>query len=144
MNVPSRALVVAGAVAAPLTVWVLGDPLLGHELVVEQPGREATNLAAGEFIVFSLTASLLGWALLAVLERLTPHALRIWTVVAVAVLALSFIPLTAVEATGGSKTVLALAHLTVAAVLIPLFWQTSPRGRKAEKPAQDAEAVGGQ
>ncbi|MFG2085865.1 MULTISPECIES: DUF6069 family protein [unclassified Spirillospora] len=142
MNVLSRALGVAGAVAAPLTVWVVGDPLLGHELVVEQSGREATNLGAVQIIVFALAASLLGWALLAILERVTTHALRIWTVVAVVVLALSFLPLTGVEATGGSKTVLALAHIAVAAVLIPLFWRTSARSRKAEQPAQGAGAVG--
>ncbi|WP_106396844.1 DUF6069 family protein [Actinocorallia populi] len=120
-----RALAVAGSVVAAGAVWVVGEPLLGQELVVEQPGQEPRDLGAGAFLVFSLASALLGWALLAVLERATSHAARIWTAVAVAVLAVSFLPLTGVEATGGTKAVLALAHLAVGAVLIPVFWRTT-------------------
>ena len=48
-----------------------------------------------------------------------------WTAVAVVVLVLSFLPVAGVEASGGAKAVLALAHLAVGAVLIPLFWRTT-------------------
>ncbi len=120
-----RALAVAGATAAAVVVWVVGDPLLGHELVVEQPGQDPRDLDASAFLFISLASALLGWALLAVLERVTAHAVRIWTAVAVVFLALSFVPLIGVEATGGSKVVLALAHLAVGAVLIPVFWRTA-------------------
>ncbi len=119
-----RALAVAGAVAAAVVVWAVGDPLLGNDLIVEQPGQEAMKLEIGAFAVFSLASSLLGWALLAVLEKTTSRAALIWTVVALIVLVLSFLPLTGVEATGETKAVLALAHLAVGGVLIPGFWRT--------------------
>ena len=120
-----RALAVAGAVVAAVVVWVVGEPLFGQELVVEQPGQEPRDLGAGAFLIFSLLSALLGWALLAVLEKVTPHAARISTAVAVVVLVLSFLPVVSVEASGGAKAVLALAHLAVGAVLIPLFWRTT-------------------
>lgn len=120
-----RALAVAGAVVAAVAVWVVGEPLFGNDLVVEQPGREPTDLNGVAFAIFSLASSLLGWALLAVLERVTAHAGRIWTAVALIVLVLSFLPLLGIEATGGAKAVLALAHLAVGGVLIPVFWRTS-------------------
>ncbi|WP_207946056.1 DUF6069 family protein [Actinomadura sp. 7K534] len=142
MSIRTQSLGVAGAVAAALAVWAVGEPLLGHDLVVEQPGKDATDLGAGAFATFSLAASLLGWALLAVLERVTAHGLRIWTVAALAVLALSFFPLTGVEASAGAKTVLALAHVAVAAVLIPAFRYRPPQRRRAGESAEDGEAVG--
>ena len=43
------------------------------------------------------------------------------TVVAGVVLALSFLPILGVGASGGTKAVLALMHLVVAAALIPVF-----------------------
>lgn len=121
-----RALAVAGAVVAALVVWVIGEPLLGNDLIVEQSGQEPRDLEAGAFVAFSLFASLLGWALLIVLERVAAaRAAVIWTAVALVVLALSFAPVLAVQASGGTKAVLALAHLVVGAVLIPVFWRTS-------------------
>lgn len=121
----ARALGVAGAVAAALAVWAVGEPLLGHELVVQQKGQQPRDLGAGAIVVFALVPSLLGWALLAVLERVTPRAARIWSTAALALLAVSFLPLVGVQATGASKAVLALTHLAVAAVLIPVFWRTA-------------------
>ncbi|MFB4305416.1 DUF6069 family protein [Actinomadura sp. GTD37] len=129
VGVPSprgaRALAVAGAVAAALVVWAAGDPLLGHDLVIQQEGQEPRDLGASAIGVFALVPSLLGWALLAVLERVTPLAARIWTATALVFLAVSFLPVLSVHASGGSKAVLALAHVAVGAVLIPVFWWTA-------------------
>jgi hypothetical protein len=116
---------VAGAVAAALAVWAVGEPLLGHDLVVQQKGQQPRDLGAGAIGVFALAPSLLGWALLAALERVTPLAARIWTAAALTLLAVSFLPIIGVQASGGSKAVLALTHLAVAAVLIPAFWRTA-------------------
>ena len=127
----ARALAVAGAVAAALAVWAVGEPLLGHDLVVQQEGQEPRDLGAAAVGVFALVPTLLGRALLAVLERVTPLAGRIWTAAALALLAVSFLPVTGVEATGGSKAVLALAHVAVGAVLIPVFHRTATARRGA-------------
>jgi hypothetical protein len=120
-----RALAVAGAVLAAVVVWAVGDPLLGNDLVVKQPEQEAIDLGAGAVVVVTLVSSLLGWALLAALERLTSRAGGIWTVAAVLVLAVSFVPIIGVEASGGSKAVLVLLHLVVGAVIIPVFARTT-------------------
>ncbi|MBG0564745.1 hypothetical protein I4J89_25170 [Actinoplanes sp. NEAU-A11] len=112
-------LVVAGAVLATVLVWVIGEPLLGHDLVVVSPGQPAMDLGLAEIAFVALASSLLGWAALAILERVTTRALTIWTIAALVVLAVSFLPFAGVETSGGSKVVLALTHIAVAAVLIP-------------------------
>jgi Family of unknown function (DUF6069) len=127
----NRALAVVGAVVAAVLVWVVGEPLLGYDMVIKAEGQEPQDLGASAIIMFSLFFSLLGWALLALLERVTPRARLIWTVVALVVLAVSlFFPLFTIEASGGTKVVLTLAHVAVAAVLIPVFRATSTNARK--------------
>lgn len=126
-RVGARALIVAGAVITTVLVWVVGDPLLGHDLVVTSPGQPAMDLGLAEITFVALASSLLGWAVLAVLERITVHAVLVWTIAALAVLAVSFVPFGNVEASGGSKVVLALTHVSVAAVLIPGLRRTSSR-----------------
>ncbi len=125
----NRALAVAGAVVAAVLVWVAGEPLLGNNMIIKAEGQEPQDLGASAVIMFSLSFSLLGWALLALLERATPRARLIWTAVALAFLAVSFFPLVIIEASGGTKVVLALAHVAVAAVLIPAFRATSTNAR---------------
>ncbi|MES9543365.1 DUF6069 family protein [Actinomadura sp. NPDC000600] len=125
----ARALAVAGAVAAALAIWAIGEPLLGHDLVVQQKGQEPQDLGAAAIGVFALAPSLLGWAALAALERVTPLTARIWTTAALIVLALSFLPIIGVQASGGSKAVLALTHVAVGAILIPVFWRTATSRR---------------
>lgn len=116
-----RLLAVGGAVLAALGVWVIGEPLLGHDMVVESPGEPAMDLGAAEIAFVALAASLLGWVALAILERITARAFTIWTIAAIVVLAVSFVPFANVETTTGSAVVLALTHVAVAAVLIPGF-----------------------
>lgn len=123
-----RALVVAGAVLVTALVWVVGEPLLGNDLVVTSPGQPTQDLGLAAVLFVALAASLLGWAALAVLERFTARAVLIWTIAALVVLVASFLPLFGVEASGGSKIVLALLHVAVAAVLIPGLRRTA-RGR---------------
>ena len=123
----SRMLVAGGAVLATVLVWVIGDPLLGHDLVVVSPGQPAMDLGVAEIAFVALASSLLGWAALAILERTTTHAVAIWTIAALVILAVSFLPFAGVETSGGSKVVLALTHIAVAAVIIPGFRRTSAR-----------------
>ncbi|GGU96706.1 hypothetical protein GCM10010182_10890 [Actinomadura cremea] len=125
----ARALAVVGATAAALVVWTIGEPVLGHDLVVRPEGQEPQDVSAAAMGVFALLPSLLGWAVLAGLERVTAHAARIWTAGALTLLAVSFLPFTGVQATGGSKVVLALAHAAVGAVLIPVLWRTATARR---------------
>ncbi|WP_211328733.1 DUF6069 family protein [Thermomonospora umbrina] len=121
---------VGAAVAASIAVWSIADPLLGEDLVVQQPGKDPMDLGFGAILTFSLLPSLAGWGLLAVLERLTSRARAIWTTVAVALLVLSFAPVLSVEATGATKLTLALLHLVVGAALIPVFWRSARTARE--------------
>ena len=123
----SRGFAVIAAVLAALVVWSIAVPLLGVQLTVHKsPGGSDLQTVGPAFVlVVSLLASLLGWGLLAVLERRTRRAGIVWTVVAGAVLLLSLAgPLTAAVTTGG-KVSLVLLHLSVAAVLIPLLRRTA-------------------
>jgi hypothetical protein len=120
----SRALAVAATVAAAAVVWVIGEPLLGHDLVVEQPGQPPLDLGLAAFVIITLGASLAGWAVLAVLERITRYGRRIWTGLAIAVVALSYLPFLQAEMSAGSAVVLAFVHLVVGAVLITLLRRT--------------------
>ena len=126
----SRAFAVTAAVLAALVVWAVAVPLLGVQLTVRTTPSSSSmqTIGAGFVLAVSLLASLLGWGLLAVLERRTQRAGTVWTVAAGVVLLLSLAgPLTAAVTTGG-KVSLVLSHLSVAAVLIPLLRRTaSPR-----------------
>lgn len=125
-RVRARALGVVGATLAALAGWTLAVLLLGVDLSVRPGGGTAQTVGAGSVVAVSLAASLLGWALLAVLERRSSRALTVWTGVALGILLLSMAgPLTAAITTSGKAALVAL-HLAVAAVLIPTLRRTSP------------------
>ncbi|ANB10531.1 hypothetical protein SAM40697_6578 [Streptomyces ambofaciens] len=111
--------VTALAVLAPVLVWLVADPLLGHRLQIAD-GDQTLDISAAPVAVVALLASLSGWGLLTALERFgVRRAHAIWTGVAGTVLAVSFLPFTGDGMDGGSRVSLALMHLAVAAVLIP-------------------------
>jgi hypothetical protein len=73
----------------------------------------------------TVAASLLGWLLLAQLERRTPHARLIWTAIALAALAASLALPLAAGTTSAAVAGLIVMHLTVGAVVIPALAQTA-------------------
>ncbi|MFD7766263.1 DUF6069 family protein [Streptomyces sp. NPDC059787] len=114
-----RPVVTALAVLAPVLVWLVTDPLLGHRLRIAD-GERTLDIGAVPVAVVALLASLSGWGLLAALERSGARRARaVWTGIAGAVLAVSFLPLAGDGMDGGTRAALALMHLAVAAVLIP-------------------------
>ncbi|MEV4075607.1 DUF6069 family protein [Nonomuraea fuscirosea] len=112
-----RLFAVMGAAVAAVAVWVLAVPVGGIELTVWM-GAGTQPVGPVAVVLASLAAGLAGWALLAVLERVTAKAGRIWTITALAVLALSLTgPLG--SATGSAATlVLLLMHLVVGSVVV--------------------------
>jgi hypothetical protein len=139
----ARALAVIAATLAALAVWLITDPLLGIDLTgTTRPGSQQLQpitpaLVAGA----SLAVALAGWALLALLERFTARARTIWTAVALLVALLSLAgPLSALASTTAANVLaLALMHLAVAAVLIPMLAGTSPAPARPA-PARSARA----
>ncbi|MFE4212728.1 DUF6069 family protein [Streptomyces sp. NPDC056844] len=111
--------ITALAVVAPVLVRLAADPLLGHRLRITD-GEQTLDIGALPVAFVALLASLAGWGALAALERFGVRRARaVWTGVALAVLTLSFLPLTGDGMDGGTRAALALMHLVVAAVLIP-------------------------
>lgn len=111
-----RTLTVLGAPVTALVVWVLAVPVAGTTLSV-RAGDGTQTVGVVLVVVAGLLAGLAGWALLAVLERLTSRPRRIWTIVAVTVWVLSFLgPLGSAIGTPATL-VLLLMHLTVGATL---------------------------
>ncbi|WP_219933724.1 DUF6069 family protein [Streptomyces sp. NWU339] len=118
--------VTALAVLAPVLVWLVADPLLGHRLQVAD-GEQTLGIGAVPVAVVALLASLAGWGLPAALERFGARRARaVWTGVAGAVLAVSFLPFIGDGMDGGTRVFLALMHLAVAAVLVPGLGGQSP------------------
>jgi hypothetical protein len=118
---------IAGAVLSTVVLWTVAA-LLDIDMVVDpNNGRPPGEIALPFAAAMTLVVSLLGWGARAVLDRLTAHAARIWTVAAAVVLVASFLPVAAVGASGGTKTILALAHLAVAAVLVPVLGRRTAR-----------------
>lgn len=115
-----RALVIAGAAVAALLTWLVADPILSVDLtVVRAPGSATTaTVSAGSIVGSAIIAGLLGWAVLAVLERRSGRGAAIWRWFAAAVAVVSLAgPLTLAQTTGGT-VVLTLLHVVVASVLL--------------------------
>jgi hypothetical protein len=112
-----RAAVAAGAILVAVAEFAILHSAAGVDLAAHS-GTSTRQITVGAVVVAAAVAALAGWALLAVLERLTARARAWWITIAVAVLLLSLLlgPLGGVGA--GAKLSLALLHLSVGAVLI--------------------------
>lgn len=120
-----RLLVVAGAVLAALVVYLIAELVTDGGVqtpAMESTDQESMTLNPGGVVLASGFVSLVGWALLAVLERLTRKGRLIWTIVAVVVFLLSLsAPFSGTGTTTGDRVWLLLMHVVVAAVLILLL-----------------------
>lgn len=150
----ARGRAVAATVVAAVAVWVVAEPVLGFALRGPAQGGGATHdVNAAVVAVTALVSSLAGWALLAVLERFTTRARGLWTTTALAVAVLSLAgPLSSSGITAANQAWLALMHVSVAVVLIPLLRRTTPRTARhhaegtasASDPANAAVVSGGE
>ncbi|ONI74569.1 hypothetical protein BWI15_12745 [Kribbella sp. ALI-6-A] len=113
----SRLAVIGATSAATVATWAVLAPLAGIELKAEQ-GSSTTEVTGVAVFLAATVSALAGWGLLALLERRTVNARKIWTMLAVAACVLSLgSPL--VSGIGiGAKLGLALLHLVVGAVVV--------------------------
>jgi hypothetical protein len=119
----ARALAAAAATLLPAAVWLVAHTLGAGFVLTDSQGTATIGLPV--VLAFSLLFALLGWGSLALMERRLPRASAWWTALAAAVALLSLVPVFIEDATGGTKAALALIHLAVAAVLIPLLRRTT-------------------
>src|ERR1700689_100833 len=121
----SRAWCAAGGALAAALAWIVEVPLLGIHLNVRFGTGHAQTIAIGQVIGVAVAASLLGWLLLVLLERRTPHARLLWTTIALAALAASLaLPLAAASTTSAVAGLIVM-HVTVGAVVIPAMAHTT-------------------
>jgi hypothetical protein len=112
-----RVLTVAGATAAAVVVWVAVSPVGGVVLDVRLNGA-VQRVGLGAVVAASVLAGLAAWGVLALSERRSPRARRVWTVVVLVGLAVSLSG--PIGAAAGVACALSLVgmHLVVAAVLL--------------------------
>lgn len=121
--VRTRALAVAAAVLADVLIWLIAHSVLDIDLRVPDGATSTTTeLLLPAVLIGSAVISLLGWGLLALLEKLTGRGRALWTGAASVVLVLSLVaPLLGAGLTPGNRITLVLLHLAVGAILIPAF-----------------------
>lgn len=131
-RVTRRAAGVTAAALGAVLVWVIAVPLAGLDLAANQQGA-IRQVGLGAVVTVAVGAGLVGWALLALLERLTSRGRRIWMVIASVVLALSLLGPIGGGVGLGTKVVLSLMHLVVGATLVVAFTggTTAARPRRA-------------
>jgi predicted permease len=121
----ARALCAAGGALAAALAWIVEVPLLGIHLNYRFGTGHIQTVAVGQVIGVTVAASLLGWLLLALLERHTPHARLLWTAIAVAALASSLaLPLAAATTTSAVAGLIVM-HVIVGAAVIPAMAHTA-------------------
>jgi hypothetical protein len=87
-------------------------PVLGHPLrIADDAGQHTLEIGVVAVIILAFAAGVAGWALLAVLERLTRRAIAIWTTSATLVLLVSFLPPAAPGADTTTRLGLGLMHI---------------------------------
>jgi Family of unknown function (DUF6069) len=117
-----RPLVVAASAVAATVVCLIASLATDTLRTPAMNGRAASNLNEGFVFFVALLASLVGWGVLALLEKITPKSRLIWTIIAVVVLLLSLgAPFSGTGISTANRVVLLLLHLTVGAVLIPFL-----------------------
>jgi hypothetical protein len=121
----ARSLCAAGGALAAALAWIVEVPLLGIHLNFRFGSGHIQAIAVGQVIGVTVAAALLGWLLLAQLERRTPRARLLWTTIALAALAASLALPAAVATTTSAVAGLIVMHLTVGAALIPAMARTA-------------------
>jgi Family of unknown function (DUF6069) len=121
----ARMLGAAGGTLAAACAWLVEVPLLGIHLDFRFGAGHIQTIALGQVIGVTVAASLLGWLLLALLERRTSHTRVLWTTIALASLAASLALPLAVATTASAVAGLIVMHLTVGAAVIPAMAHTA-------------------
>ncbi len=125
-----RLTAMAAAMASALAIWVIAELALGIDLraAAFDGSAETLPIRVQDVLLVSALLSFAGWGFIAVLERLTARARRVWLVIAIVALVLSLgTPLSGAGVTLANRLVLMSMHLAVGSVLIPALYQSSPR-----------------
>jgi hypothetical protein len=120
-----RASGVAAALIATSVWWLVAQALNVSLRVNLHDGRPAQQFGLLFLLGFALGFSILGWLVLAVLDRRTRRSVAIWTTLGIGLLVVSFVPIAIAGASSGSKVILSCIHLSVAAALLTFMRRSS-------------------
>ncbi|MQM25103.1 DUF6069 family protein [Glycomyces albidus] len=110
----------AAAVATGLTAVIAAAA--GVEMRAANPGQDPIEVGFAAGALMTLLAGGLGWIARALLDRFAPRkAVLLWLIGAAVVFAVEMVPPFYTEATTGTRIVLILMHVVVAAILVPVF-----------------------
>ena len=125
-KIRDRTLVVVAAAVGGLIVWAIARLIIGEDLTATASGADSpTTVGPAPVIIVSLVGGLVAWGFLALPERFTARAGRIWLIVAVVVLLLSLAgPLAQANGTGTTIALL-IMHLVVGSILIAGLTRTT-------------------
>ena len=116
-----RIAIVGIAIVAALLVFGVAS-IITDVRTPAMNGRASQDLNALFVILMSGVPALLGWGLLALLEKFTAKAVIVWRIIAAVVLLLSLAgPFTGTSITTDNRLWLAAMHVTVGVVLIGLL-----------------------
>jgi hypothetical protein len=122
----ARLLALGVALAATMLAWVVANAV-GVELRASQPGQDAVPIGLVNVAASVVLFGGLGWLARVILDRFAKRrAVLIWRIGAGAVFLLEVFPVILTEATVGTKVFLAILHVIVAVVLIPVLGRRLP------------------
>lgn len=127
-----RTLGVMVAPIAAVATWLIAENVFDVAFDVEVMGRtQPEAMTASTVGVGSLTVSVLGWVVAGLCARFLPRPRAWWTGLAVAVYALSWVPVfvQTVDASAGDRIAILIVHSIVAVVLISMVAPTLPTRR---------------
>ena len=136
-----RLLAIVGGVLVAEVLWAVAEFVFGLHLQAPASNDYAPMDLGPVFVgVTAAVLALVGWAVLAILERVTSHARVVWLLLApFALLASLVMPLSGTGVSDANRAVLVLMHIGVAAALIPAFYRTLPRRtRPPSRPGMSA------
>ncbi|HEY1093096.1 MAG TPA: DUF6069 family protein [Glycomyces sp.] len=122
----ARLIALGVALAATMLAWVVANAA-GVELRASQPGQDAVPIGLVNVAASVVLFGGLGWLARVILDRFAKRrAVLIWRIGAAAVFLLEVFPVVLTEATWGTKVFLAILHVIVAVVLIPVLGRRLP------------------
>lgn len=123
---PLRVIATVAATVVAAVAHLLALAVGAEMLLPAFDGEGTQQLATIGVAASAAGAALIAWAVAWAAQRFTSKPRTFWVSFALAGLAVSFIPVIAIEATAMTKVVLSLMHLLVAGTVIPLFARTLP------------------
>jgi hypothetical protein len=122
-----RALAIVAAVVLNLVVLIAGRLITGDYPIATVSGEDQT-IGFTQVAFVTAMSGLVGWGLLALLERSAARPVTVWTIIAIVALGLSMLGPIDGAVNTSSLIVLTIMHIVAAAIIIPAMRNTSVHG----------------